>query len=100
MNNMSARQMRNVQLDENLTKRVYTAFDSVSLIGFLKLLISRSEWAVSKDVFSKRRIATFGFIPLNMNFGNFFFFAPIHFAHSKREKQQRLKVGPEESKNT
>lgn len=74
MNNMSARQMRNVQLDENLTKRVYTAFDSVSLIGFLKLLISRSEWAVSKDVFSKRRIATFGFIPLNMNFGNFFFF--------------------------
>lgn len=34
--------MRNVQ---NITKSVYTAFDSVSLIGFVKLVISRSEWA-------------------------------------------------------
>lgn len=52
--------MRNVESLKNKTKSVYTAFDSVSLIGFQKLVISRSERkagfsATAGDVFNKRR---------------------------------------------
>lgn len=47
--------MRNVQSVKNKTKSVYTAFDSVSLSGFLKLVISRSEWAAGFFSYSKAK---------------------------------------------
>ncbi len=62
--------MRNVQSVKNKTKSVYTAFDSVSLSGSFKLVISPSEWAAGffppakpKMFSAQEEKKVFGFMP-------------------------------------
>lgn len=68
-NNMVSLRSDRYSLARNTTKSVDTTFDNMSLIGFLKLVISRSEWAAgfflpyrAKDVFRTKRKETFGFM--------------------------------------